>query len=94
MFKRSMHRRLVKSGAPVLPQGYYYYPRVVFPSPNSRLLRMEIRKSHGLFGSTEVARWTVDPDTYFNDSLSTSEHVFNLCVNAARLCDQFVIVEG
>lgn len=94
MFKRSAHKRLVANGAPALPRGYFYYPIVVFID-NARLLRMEIRRQDGVW-TTEVARWTVDPATYFtpwDDGSSTTDKINTLCLNAATHCEDLEFEE-
>lgn len=91
MFRKSMHRKLVKNGAPELPVGYYYYPFVDFIDSKTRVLRMTIRRRSG-FWSEEVSRWTVNPDTYFNGE-NTFGKVLMLCENAVRHCDCFEVEE-
>lgn len=85
-----MHRKLVESGAPALPNGYRYVPVVDFVG-DARLLRMTIRRRDGLW-TTEVSRWTVNPDTYFNGE-NTTDKVVRLCENAVRQCDDFEVEE-
>lgn len=97
MFKRSVHRKLVASGAPPLPHKYYYYPVVTWID-GTAFVRMEIRKSLFL-GSKEVSRWTIDPETYFKstDTPTTARRkVVLLCTNAAMNCNDFerVVLDG
>ena len=92
MSKRSLHRSLVRVGAPTLPPKYYYYLRSV-PAGDRTFVRIEIRKSH-FMGSSEVARWTVDPSTYWKESDSEDEvvgKIILLCENVVRTCDHFEV---
>lgn len=52
-----------------------------------------IRKSH-FMGSSEAARWTIDPSTYWKESDSKDEVVDKivlLCENVVRTCDHFEV---